>query len=297
MSLSLDDRILGEKTNYYCSSSEDEDDERNDDGGKISSLNEQHSKDSKSLAEPELNEYTGHCTNTGPKGVIDDWRKFKQMENEKREDEEIQRLVSLKKLSLSCRTHLDDEIEKEKDAAFMQKLEDEFDEFEEEFLKEYRAKRLEELRKATENVPKFGKVKELSKSEFVEAIDKESPSVTVIVHVYEKNVTACESMNRCFECLSQEFPFIKFCRIRASEAQLSINFAVSGVPALLIYKNGELIGNFIHLTDEFGDEFYATDVESFLVENGLLPDNSTRPKIVKTNASEQSDSDSDLGID
>ena len=42
--------------------------------------------------------------------------------------------------------------------------------------------------------------------------------------------------------------------------------SVSGVPALLIYKHGELIGNFVRLSDEFGDEFYATDVESFLVE-------------------------------
>lgn len=45
----------------------------------------------------------------------------------------------------------DDEKEKEKDAAFMQQLEEEFDEFEEEFLKEYRQKRLEEIRKSVEN--------------------------------------------------------------------------------------------------------------------------------------------------
>jgi len=48
-----------------------------------------------------------------------------------------------------------------------------------------------------------------------------------------------------------------------------INFvfqAISGVPALLIYKNGGLVGNFVSLGDEFGDEFFPTDVESFLIE-------------------------------
>lgn len=42
--------------------------------------------------------------------------------------------------------------------------------------------------------------------------------------------------------------------------------ALSGVPALLVYKNKELIGNFIRLSDEFGTDIYASDVESFLDE-------------------------------
>lgn len=39
-----------------------------------------------------------------------------------------------------------------------------------------------------------------------------------------------------------------------------------GVPALLIYKNGDLVGNFVKLGDEFGNEFDENDVEDFLVE-------------------------------
>lgn len=42
------------------------------------------------------------------------------------------------------------------------------------------------------------------------------------------------------------------------------------MPALLVYKNGELIGNFVSLADEFGQEFNETDVEDFLVENNIL---------------------------
>jgi len=38
------------------------------------------------------------------------------------------------------------------------------------------------------------------------------------------------------------------------------------LPAILVYKKGELIGNFVRLTDEFGDDMYPADIESFLVE-------------------------------
>ena len=47
---------------------------------------------------------------------------------------------------------LDDEREKEKDAALMEQLEREFDDFEDEFLKEYRQKRIEEMRRTMNNV-------------------------------------------------------------------------------------------------------------------------------------------------
>lgn len=47
---------------------------------------------------------------------------------------------------------------------------------------------------------------------------------------------------------------------------LSSRFKNCGLPALLAYKSGELIGNYVQLLKEFGDEMYATDVESFLIE-------------------------------
>ncbi|KAL5014167.1 hypothetical protein ScPMuIL_008437 [Solemya velum] len=118
---------------------------------------------------------------------------------------------------------------------------------------------------------KFGQVVTLTKDRFVEAIDREKPQVTVMVHIYEDGVAACEAMNGCLLCLAQEYPTVKFCKIRASEARLSMKFAATGVPALLIYKNGELIGNFIRLSDDLGDDFFATDLESFLQEHSFLP--------------------------
>lgn len=44
------------------------------------------------------------------------------------------------------------------------------------------------------------------------------------------------------------------------------------LPALLVYKAGELLGNFLAVTKHFNEEFFATDVEAFLNEYGLLPE-------------------------
>lgn len=44
------------------------------------------------------------------------------------------------------------------------------------------------------------------------------------------------------------------------------------LPTLLVYKAGELLGNFLAITKNFNEEFFATDVEGFLNEYGLLPE-------------------------
>lgn len=44
------------------------------------------------------------------------------------------------------------------------------------------------------------------------------------------------------------------------------------LPTLLVYKAGELLGNFLAITQHFKEEFFATDVEVFLNEYGLLPE-------------------------
>ncbi|XP_062608899.1 phosducin-like protein isoform X2 [Saccostrea cucullata] len=294
MALSPDDRILGEKVDNYCSSDEGE---REDEEEEIVKSEPKTA----SIPEPRVKDYSGFSTNTGPKGVINDWREYKRLENERREEKEREKQALAKKLQLTCRSHLDDEREKENDEKFLEELES----MEDEFLKEYRQKRIEEMRLALQNIPKFGKLIEISSANFVSEIDKEQPQVIVIIHLYEDDVEACESMNGCLNCLAQEYPTVKFCKIRASDATLSLNFSKSGVPALLIYKGGELIGNFVRLSDELGEDFYATDLESFLHEHSFLPNPDINNKIIydritgekRVPTAEDEDSGSDFDVD
>lgn len=284
MALSLDDQLLGEKVHNYCSSSEDEEEDvTNEDSATPGAP----APDFKSIA-------NGNVTNTGPKGVLNDWRQFKKLENEKRVEKEVEKAALAKKLSLTCRSHLEDQKEQYKDKQFL----NEVSQLDDDFLNEYRIKRLEEMRKSMQSMPTFGKLTDLSSENFVQAIDNENKNVTIIVHLWEHNKPGCDRMNGCLQQLAEEYNTVKFCRITANEAKLSHRFSIDGVPAFLIYKGGDVVGNFINLNNEFGQEFYPSDVEGFLLEHGFLPDQSailgSRPiSSIKNAIHKKYDSDDD----
>ncbi|KAK0089987.1 hypothetical protein PV325_004120 [Microctonus aethiopoides] len=279
----LEDKILGEKLEYYCSSSSE--DEAND--SENSDFENEENACGKEIptSTSSYDQWEGTSTNTGPKGVIRDWQRFKQLESEKRIVQEQERLELMKKLSLTCRSTLDDEKEKlqETDPELLELLDDEY-------LFEYQRQRMKEML-AKANKLRFGNLINLSNgNDFLKAIDNEDKSVTIIVHIYEKNVAGCEAMNGSLITLAQEYPHVKFCRILGSSAGLSNHFKQEGVPALLVYKNGQVIGNFIHITDTLGIDFYSSDVESFLLEHGLIIDKNCIPKII-THSNDNDDSD------
>nr|XP_043868840.1 prostaglandin G/H synthase 1-like [Solea senegalensis] len=303
----LDDKILGEKLQYYYSSSEDEGSDDEDGDGDNKTIRDT------SVAEPEI-DYSadGSAVNTGPKGVINDWRKYKQLEVEQKQEQkrEMERLI--KKLSMTCRSDLDLEKDKEKQKELQEKIKGKMtmqeynmlqeEEDDEDFLRHYRMQRIEEMRRQLCRGKRFEQVYELSSGEeFLEALDKEDKSTLVMIHIYEPDVPGCESMSGCLLCLAQEYPLVKFCSVRSSAISTSSLFRDSALPALLVYKGGDLIGNFVRLTDQLGEDFFAVDLEALLQEYGLLPDKSpVAPKTVRNGAIIQnnvSDDDSDLDID
>nr|KAF6416287.1 hypothetical protein HJG59_009538 [Molossus molossus] len=112
----LDDKLLGEKLQYYYSSSEDEDsDHEDEDGGRGALANCSMPVDAELAGE-------GISINTGPKGMINDWRRFEQLEMEQREEQcrEIEKLI--KKLSMSCGSRLDEEEEQQKQKDLQEKI-------------------------------------------------------------------------------------------------------------------------------------------------------------------------------
>ncbi|XP_034947209.1 phosducin-like protein [Chelonus insularis] len=270
----LEDKILGEKKEYYCSSSEDEDDSHDD-----SEIEENANADLQNISCSEMNNidtWNGTCSNTGPKGVLHDWKKFKQLESEKKAQNDEQYLKLLKKFSMSCKSSLDEEKEKNND--------EELDEFlEDEFLVEYQRQRMKEMLSKVQKF-KFGTVINLNNAdEFLKAIDDEDKSVTVVVHIYEPKIPGCDAMNGCLITLAEEYPHVKFCKILGSVVGLSKHFKKEGVPAILVYKNGQVIGNYVHVTDTLGTDFYVSDVENFLLENGIIIDKNNIPKIISNN--------------
>ena len=78
----LDDKLLGEKLHYYCSSSEDEAGSDDENDTKSGSRSGQASGSSATFTPSQP--WDGSSANTGPKGVLKDWQRYKQLETEMR---------------------------------------------------------------------------------------------------------------------------------------------------------------------------------------------------------------------
>uniref|UniRef100_A0A8C5WZC6 Phosducin like n=1 Tax=Laticauda laticaudata TaxID=8630 RepID=A0A8C5WZC6_LATLA len=291
----LDDKLLGEKLQYYYSSSDEEDSEKEDNEGSPIG------HDATVLEEVALST-DGSAINTGPKGVINDWRRFKQLETEQREEQcrEMQRLI--KKLSMTCQSHLDEEKDKQKQKELQEKLNNKLalhqEADDETFLQQYRQQRMEEMRRQLHPGQQFKQVFEIESAEaFLETVDQGNKKTPVMIHIYEECIPGAEALDGCMLCLAAEYPTVKFCRVRSALIGASSRFTSNALPALLVYKGGELIGNFIRITDQLGQDFFAADLESFLQEFSLLPEKDVVLYTSICNAASCYDEDSDLEID
>nr|CAI5860748.1 unnamed protein product [Callosobruchus analis] len=278
----LEDKILGEKLHNYCSSSEEsggENSDSEDDGAK-----QAEPPESSEASAP--NKWEGTSTNTGPKGVIKDFKDYKQLESERRRNEERQMIELAKKFTMTVKSSLDEEREKAalEDPELAELLGDDF-------LLQYQKKRMQEMLAQTNHNIKFGSLVTLKTGqEFLDSIDKEHKSVTVIIHIYEDSIVACRALNACLQDLCKVYENVKFCRMPSTCAGVSREFKKEGLPALLVYKGGNLVGNFVRLTDDLGNDFSVEEVQIYLVEHGLLEDKSCTPALIK-NGGESSDSD------
>ncbi|XP_028667212.2 phosducin b [Erpetoichthys calabaricus] len=214
------------------------------------------------------------ATNTGPKGVINDWRRFK-LESEDHESIPPNKRELLRQMSSPYRPPKGDEKElRERLNRKMSIQEYELIQDEDEkSLRKYRKQCMQEMHQRLSFGPRFGCLYDLESGEqFLEVIEKEHRLTIVVVHIYEDEVKGCDALNKCLSCLATEYPSVKFCKIKASNTGAGDRFSDGVLPTLLVYKAGELVGNFLSITEHLNEEFFAVDVECFLNEYGLLPE-------------------------
>lgn len=275
----LEDKLLGEKLEYYCSSSSDDEETE-----EASNQHQQNKTECKSGAQLEIGEcplggyrYRRSC-NTGPKGVVEDWQYFKKLQAEQREEKAKECIELAKKLTLTVSTAQEDEqrIQQEEiDVEFAELMS-------EEFLQEFQKRRIAEILKQqqqqTDSLKDGGQVVQLnSHQEFLDCIEKTIPFNTkVIIHIYDRSLNACKTLSECLKKLATDYGWVRFAQISIEVAGMSQEFRKNGLPALLVYQNSNLIGNFVRLSDELGDDFYASDLENFLIDQGILISNNLR---------------------
>ncbi|KAM9705884.1 phosducin [Dama dama] len=218
-------------------------------------------------------DFEGQASHTGPKGVINDWRKFK-LESEDNDSVAPSKKEILRQMSSP--QNRDDKDSKERFSRKMSVQEYELihkDKEDENCLRKYRRQCMQDMHQKLSFGPRYGFVYELESGEqFLETIEKEQKITTIVVHIYEDGVKGCDALNSSLTCLAAEYPMVKFCKIKASNTGAGDRFSSDVLPTLLVYKGGELLSNFISVTEQLAEEFFTGDVESFLNEYGLLPE-------------------------
>ncbi|KAJ8357192.1 hypothetical protein SKAU_G00199860 [Synaphobranchus kaupii] len=220
------------------------------------------------MSGPTADEEELPMTHTGPKGVISDWRKFK-LESEDCESMPPQKRELLRQMSNPKSTGDEERLNRKMSMQEYEMVKEE----DERCLRKYRKQCMQDMHERLSFGPTFDRVYELESGEaFLEVIEKEHCLTVVVVHVYEDGIPGCDALNGCLTCLSAEYPGVKFCKIRASRTGAADRFSDGALPAVLVYKEGELLGSFLSVTQHLNDGFFATDVEAFLNEYGLLPE-------------------------
>ena len=143
--------------------------------------------------------------------------------------------------------------------------EDDFDE--DAFLAYYRNMRLNQF-KSMEDLPVFGEIKEVSQSEYVDAIDREDSRIIVIVHIYEDQLKVCRQINKQLENLARKYPRTKFLRMKSTETASKLD--QKALPCIIAYRGGDVIESFVRIHELLPPDFEFEDIEWLLEEKDML---------------------------
>jgi uncharacterized protein YbgA (DUF1722 family) len=233
---------------------------------------------------------------TGPKGVIADY-KFHQKQNAlRREQHEREVQTNINKGAMAS-GWIQRQIEQEEREKFgetvdsfkekdnentismneLNKALDEHNELDElledddEFMIQYRQKRLMELKRIAGRT-RFGQLFQIGVDQYVDAIDKEDSRTAVIMHLFQPHNEQCKLMNQYLMILAEKYRLAKFLCIVSTEADP--NFDEIALPTLLCYRNKELVANLVRITDELPTSdngmFDIEDLEKLLLNKKAL---------------------------
>ncbi|XP_023535516.1 phosducin-like protein 3 [Cucurbita pepo subsp. pepo] len=126
----------------------------------------------------------------------------------------------------------------------LEDLEDDLDLDDDNFLQEYRKKRLVEIREAAK-ISKFGSVNPISGSDFVREVSQAPSDVWVVVILYKEGIQECDVLMNCLQELATRYPATKFVKIISTDC--IPNYPDCNLPTLLVYNNGAVKANYVGL--------------------------------------------------
>ncbi|KAG0181164.1 hypothetical protein DFQ28_007472 [Apophysomyces sp. BC1034] len=231
---------------------------------------------------------------TGPKGVIADHAYYQQVKGDAQLKARSDYNARMLAKALTTTTYSEDQAHTQTELILEHKKEDDDSDGElledEEMLRQYRQKRLAELKQINNRETRrqhrlFGTLEDVLADDYATAIDKEWRTVPVIIHLHDK----CQTLDEHLRGLAHKYALAKFIRVSA----LDLEFDLVGSPAILAYKSGILVANLVRLVDEVGSRFSVEDVEDVLLRYGALSEDDLYEVQPKNNNSDDEDEDED----
>jgi hypothetical protein len=145
---------------------------------------------------------------------------------------------------------------------------DELDELEEDgledeaFIEQYKQKRMAEIREQASK-ERYGEVVKISKPDYTDEITNESKNATVVVHLSYPGVTQSKLLAALFGRLSPKFKDVKFVEIDAR--QVNENYPLQNCPTILVYRDTNVVKQYITLDTLGGNSANLKDMEQMLV--------------------------------
>jgi hypothetical protein len=138
---------------------------------------------------------------------------------------------------------------------------------EDEVIKAYKEKRMKEMKEFAAK-PKFGKVLELRKQDYIAEVTNAPQDVYVVLLLYQTYVQNSNILSNIFDNLATKFPLVKFMRIVATNC--IEKYKDADVPGVIIYQNAKLIRQFIPASYYFGGNNLSWKSISFFHNNILI---------------------------
>jgi hypothetical protein len=148
------------------------------------------------------------------------------------------------------------------------------DDLDEEFMREYTAKRLKELEEHKKQ-PKFEGIREITRQDYIDEVTNAPKGTHVVLHLYQNSVEVCELMNRALFEASEKYKHIKFLKIVSTKC--IENYPDSNVPTLVVYLNGNMLATLPRLDKKYRKLTLAA-IEDMLQSLNIisLPDSSAK---------------------
>ncbi|KAI6183772.1 Phosducin domain-containing protein [Aphelenchoides bicaudatus] len=140
------------------------------------------------------------------------------------------------------------------------------DEDEEDELEAIRKRRMEHLQ--NRNNARITEIHE--KSEFLNIIEATTNGSLAIIHIYRNDLEASDTLNESLMDLAAQSKNCGFFKVQAKVLEMSTQFSRNGLPALQVYGNTKLVGNFVRITDTLTEDFDSRDLKRLLAENDIV---------------------------